>query len=107
MTSAAEAITAVIEACRGPRPYSLDCPEAEQVLNIALALLVELSVSNQRIDRLEREVAALRGITADELRNVPLDPVAQAEQQQALEALQLRVMRILIDPREAETRAER
>jgi hypothetical protein len=102
MTSATDAISAVIASGRGSRPASLDNAEAEQVLAIALALLVELSASNQRIDRLEREVAALRGVALDDLKEAPLDAAAQAERQQAMEALQLRVMRIMIDPRAAE-----
>lgn len=99
MTSAIEAITAVIESGRGDRPYSLDNQEAEQVLTIALALLVELSASNQRIDRLEREIAALHGISLEALVDAPLDTAAQAERQAAMEAMQLRVMRVMIDPR--------
>jgi len=101
VTTAAEAVSAVIRSGRGSRPTSLDNGEAEQVLDIALALLVELSASNQRIDRLERELASLRGISLTELKEAPLDTAAQEEQQQALEALQLRVLRIMIDPREA------
>lgn len=101
MTSATDAITAVIQSGRGDRPSSLDNAEAEQVLTIALALLVELSASNQRIARLEREIATLRGIPVDALVNAPLDPAAQAEQQAAMEALQLRVLHIMVDPRAA------
>lgn len=104
MTSAAEAVSAVIRSGRGPRPTSLDNGETEQVLDIALALLVELSASNQRIDRLERELAALKGVSLAELKEASLDQGAQEEQQQALEALQLRVLRIMVDPREATAR---
>lgn len=102
MTSAAEAIRAVIDSGRGSRPASLAGPEVEQVLAIALALLVELSVSNARIDRLEHEVATLRGITREELREAPLPAELYSDDQEALEALQLRVLRILIDPRMAQ-----
>lgn len=101
MTTAAEAVSAVIAGQRGGRPFSLDSQEAEQVLSVALALLVELAASNDRIDRLEREVAALRGLPLDELRNAPLDAAAREERQDALDAMQLRVMRIFLDPREA------
>ena len=101
MTSAADAIRAVIAAGRGTRPASLDNAETEQVLAIALALLVELSVANDRIDRLEREVAALRGTTPSALRETPLPGDAVAERQEALEALQLRVLRVMLDPRAA------
>ncbi|WP_157219102.1 hypothetical protein [Flavisphingomonas formosensis] len=100
MTSRIDAIAAVIQSGRGTRAYSLDNREAEQVLSIALALLVELAASNDRIDRLEREIATLKGQSLDALREAPLDADAQKERQEALEAMQLRVLRILMDPRD-------
>lgn len=99
MTSAADAIRAVIASGRGARPASLDNAETEQVLAIALALLVELSVSNDRIDRLEREVASLRDMPLAALRDRVLPDDAVAERQEALDALQLRVLRVMLDPR--------
>lgn len=99
MTTAAEAILALVDSARGNRPQSLDDREVEEVLNIALALLVELSVSNDRIDRLERIVAAQGGITVEALRDLRYDGVAADERQQAMEALLARVLRVLIDPR--------
>lgn len=101
MTMPADAVAAVIEGGRGPRPYSLQDRETEQVLNVALALLVELSASNDRIDRLERLVAESRGVPVAALREAVLDGPATAERQEALEALQMRVLRVFIDPREA------
>lgn len=101
MTSASEAILSVIESGRGGRPYSLDHQETEQVLNIALALMVELAASNERIDRLERLLADTRGVDVQDLRETPVEGVAAQERQEALEAMQLRVLRVLIDPREA------
>ena len=101
MTGSADAIAAVIESGRGARPYSLRNQEAEQVLNIALSLMVELAASNDRIDRLERLLAETRGEPLDDLRNALPDGDAASERQAALEAMQMRVMRVLIDPREA------
>lgn len=100
MSEAVDAIAAVIAGGRGARPYSLHNQEAEQVLNIALALLVELAASNDRIDALERLLAETRGVPLDELRNTAFDSDAAAQRQAALEAMQMRVMRVLIDPRE-------
>lgn len=99
MTTAVEAILALVDSARGNRPQSLDDREVEEVLNIALALLVELSVSNDRIDRLERIVAAQGGTTVEALRDLRYDGVAADERQQAMEALLARVLRVLIDPR--------
>ena len=99
MTTAAAAILDLVASARGGRPQSLDDREVEEVLNIALALLVELSVSNDRIDRLERIVAEQSGITAQALRDIRYDGAAADERQQATDALLAHVLRILIDPR--------
>ncbi|MDG2532140.1 hypothetical protein P6144_00630 [Sphingomonas sp. HITSZ_GF] len=99
MTSAAEAVGLVIAGGRGARPVSLQDAETEKVLNIALALLVELSASQERIDRLEREVAALRQLDLQDWKEAPAADEVQRARADDLEALQLRVLRPLIDPR--------
>lgn len=99
MTTSAEALTALILSARGNRPNSLGCGEAEEVLNITLALLIELSVSNERIDRLERLVAELRGEPLSDLRDIRYDGDAARERHEAMEALLTRALRIILDPR--------
>lgn len=99
MTSAVDAISSVIAGGRGERPVSLASEETEKVLAIALALLVETCNANDRIDRLEREVAALRGQSLDDWKEAPQPPDDVQARQQAIEALQLRVLRIMVDPR--------
>jgi len=98
--NAADAVRELIGLGRGRRPASLANPETEEVLNLALALLVELAVANERIDRLERVLAERTGLTLDDLRarDWPDGPVA-AERADALEAMILRVLRIRLDPR--------
>jgi hypothetical protein len=95
-----EAIQSLIALARGERRYSLKDRETEEVLNIALATLVELSVALDRIDRLERLLAERTGLSLDELRatDYPEGPAA-AERQEAVEALFARVLRIRLDPR--------
>lgn len=95
----AEAILELIQSARGARPQSLDDREVEDVLNIALGVLVELSVSNDRIDRLERIVAEQGGVELAALRDIRYDGAAAEERQQATEALLTRALRVLIDPR--------
>ena len=99
MTSAADAVLTLISSARGDRPYSLDDAEVENVLNIALALLVELSVSNDRIDRLERMVAELNGVPLEELKQTRYTGEDAEARQADMDALLARVLRILIDPR--------
>lgn len=99
MTSAAEAVEMVIQGGRGTRPVSLQDTETEKVLNIALALLVELTAAQERIDRLEREVAALRQVDLALWKEAELPEEAQGVRAEQSEAMQLRVLRPLLDPR--------
>lgn len=100
MPHPAEALAELIATARGGRPQSLACGEAEEVLNVALALVVELAVSNERIDRLERLVAELRGQSVAELRDIAFEGDAAIERQAATDALITRALRIMLDPRE-------
>ena len=100
MTTALDAVLALVQSARGPRPQSLNSRESEDVLAISLALLVELSVSNDRIDRLERIVAEQAGMNIATLRDIRYDGLVAEERQQALDALLARVLRIMVDPRE-------
>lgn len=99
MAKASEAIMAVLETARGERPYSLGDQETEQVLNIALALVVELASSNDRIDQLERQLSAKTATPLAEIRAGKLTAAEEEEREQALETYLLRTLRILIDPR--------
>ncbi|RED16770.1 hypothetical protein [Parasphingopyxis lamellibrachiae] len=99
MTNQAQAIAALVETARGNRPQSLENREVEETLNIALALLVELSVANDKIDRLERLVAKLRGEDVEALREIRYDGAVADQRQETTDALLMRVLRILIDPR--------
>lgn len=93
------AISEVIASARGRRPQSLACHDAEEVLNITLAVLIELAVANDRIDRLERVVAELGGRSVEELREIRYEGEIANERQEATDALLARALRILVDPR--------
>jgi hypothetical protein len=96
----AEVIVTLIELARGERRYSLESREAEEVLNVALALLTELAVSFDRIDRLERVLAERTGMSLADLRAIDYsDGPAAQEREDALNALMARVLRIRLDPR--------
>lgn len=95
-----DAIVALTRLARGERRYSLDNRETEEVLNISLALLMELSVAFDRIDRLERVLAERTGISLAELRAIDyVDDTAAGEREEAANALMARVLRIRLDPR--------
>lgn len=95
-----EAIRTLIGLARGERRYSLRDRETEEVLNIAMATLVELSVALDRIDRLERVLAERTGLPLEELRAIDYpEGKAAEERQEAAEALFARALRIRLDPR--------
>jgi hypothetical protein len=101
MTSASDAIASLLEVARGARPQSMSCGDAEDVLNITLALLIELAVATDRIDRLERLVAEQRGEDVAALREIRYVGDVAQERQEAVDALFARALRILADPRTA------
>jgi hypothetical protein len=95
-----EAIAALTQLARGERRYSLENRETEEVLNISLALLMELSVAFDRIDRLERVLAERTGLALENLRDIDYqDGPAADEREEAGNALITRVLRIRFDPR--------
>lgn len=101
----AQAIVELTRMARGERRYSLENRETEEVLNMTLALLVELSVALDRIDRLERLLAGSTGIDLGELRAMDFaDGAAGEERSDATQALIARVLRIRLDPRAAAAR---
>jgi hypothetical protein len=96
----ADAIVALTQLARGERPYSMENREAEEVLNLSLALLMELSVALDRIDRLERLLAERTDMDLSELRATDYSEGAAAqEREDATNALIARVLRIRLDPR--------
>jgi hypothetical protein len=97
---AAEAIVTLTQLARGERRYSLESRETEEVLNISMALLLELSVAFDRIDRLERMLAERTGLPLQELRATDYsEGIAAQERSDATAALIARVLRIRLDPR--------
>lgn len=98
--NAADAILSLVNSARGTRPFSLDDPDAERTLNIVLALAVELAVSHERIDRLERMMAEQREMPLEELRALRFEGEAAQERQADMDAFLARVLRTLIDPRQ-------
>jgi hypothetical protein len=100
-----DAIVALTQLARGERRYSLENRETEEVLNLSLALLTELSVAFDRIDRLERLLAERTGLPLAELRAIDYPEGAAAEErQEATNALMMRVLRIRLDPRASPAR---
>jgi hypothetical protein len=101
MSTAAEAVISLLNTSRGQRPYSMENQETEQCFAVTLAMAVELIATNDRVDRLERQLAQLSGKPLEEVRRAGDDASAQQERLAANEATLLRTLRVLIDPRPA------
>ena len=70
------------------------------MLNLSLALLMELSVAFDRIDRLERVLAERTGMELSDLRDIDYkEGPAAEEREDATNALIARALRIRLDPR--------
>lgn len=95
-----DAILSLLRLGRGERPASLRDPEVEEVLNIALAAVIELQVTLDRVDRLERVVAERTGLPLEELRALDYPGgTAAEERRESARAMLARVLRLRLDPR--------
>jgi hypothetical protein len=92
----AEAILQLVKTVRGERPTSLASAETEQVLQIATALVVELAAAMDRIDRLERTVAELRGVALADQREAGAGDEADAARLADVEAMIARALHATI-----------
>ncbi len=102
----ADEILEIVRLGQGLRPASLESQETEDVLTVTVALLVELGVALDRIDRLERKVAELAGQTTEQLRETPLGPQADAEREAGQTALIACALRVFFDGRRPVSRGE-
>lgn len=64
---------------KGKRPYFLDDPAVERVLSITMAVAGELAVMRERLDTIERLLAAGNILSQDDIENFEPDEQAAAE----------------------------
>jgi polyhydroxyalkanoate synthesis regulator phasin len=86
---------------KGKRPYFLEDPAVERVLNITMAVAQELAVTHERLDTIERLLERKGLLNRDEIEAfVPTDN--QAEERQRWHATYIaRVLRIVQQELEA------
>jgi polyhydroxyalkanoate synthesis regulator phasin len=86
---------------KGKRPYFLEDPAVERVLNITMAVAQELAVTHERLDTIERLLERKGLLNRDEIEAfVPTDE--QAEERQRWHATYIaRVLRIVQQELEA------
>ncbi len=80
---------------KGKRPQFLDDPAVERVMSIAMAIAAELSVARERIDTLERLLAARGILSAADIEAFRPDPAAQAQRHEWGRAYIARILRIV------------
>ena len=81
---------------KGARPYFFDDPAVERVMNITMAVAMELAVARERIDTLERLLEEKGVLTRAEIdAYTPKDKKAETERQQAHSEYISRVLRII------------
>lgn len=81
---------------KGKRPWFYQDADVERVFNVAMALAMELAVTRQRLDALERLLEARDVLTQSEIDQLRPDPEAEAERQQWNRDYIARVLRVLI-----------
>jgi hypothetical protein len=86
---------------KGKRPYFMDDPAVERVMNITMAVAQELAVMHERLDTIERLLHQKGLVLSDEIESyVPTE--AQAEERQRWHATYIaRVLRIVQQELEA------
>jgi hypothetical protein len=74
-------------AAKGQRPNFFDDGSSDTLLAMNVALLTELMVTRERLDTLERLVAAKGLLTREEIERYEPDPAAEAEREQIRETI--------------------
>jgi len=81
---------------KGKRPYFMNDPAVERVLNITMAVGMELAVARERIDTLERLLEAKGVLTRDEIENYkPNTKEIETQRQQWHSEYISRILRIV------------
>ncbi|MCC5866585.1 MAG: hypothetical protein JJU31_15795 [Wenzhouxiangella sp.] len=101
--SGIDPVLAAAAKAKGKRPWFFKDPDVERVLNITMALAMELAVTRQRLDVLER-LLDQRGVLArQDIEQFTPEADAEQERQQWNRDYIARVLRILIQSAEGES----
>ncbi|MFZ2998668.1 hypothetical protein [Sphingobium sp.] len=84
----------------GKRPYFLE-PQVEKLLALTMGIAQELAVARQRVDTLERLLAARGIVSAAEIEGFAPDPQAAAERAMWNQEYIARILRIVQQENEA------
>lgn len=97
-TSAADAVNDIVMAgnkSKGGRPYFLEDPAVERVLNISMAIAADLAVLHERLDTIERLLEAKGHLNRQEIEGYVPDDAAAEERQTWHARFSARILRIV------------
>jgi hypothetical protein len=97
-TSAADAVNDIVMAgnkSKGGRPYFLEDPAVERVLNISMAIAADLAVLHERLDTIERLLEAKGQLKRTEIEAYVPDDAAAEERQAWHARFSARILRIV------------
>lgn len=80
---------------KGKRPFFFNNPEAEKVMSITMALAMELSVTRDRLDTIERLLNTKNVLTTAEIDAFVPDKIAEQERGNARQDLIACILRIV------------
>lgn len=81
---------------KGKRPYFFDDPAVERVLNITMAVSMELAVARERVDTLERLLEEKGILTREEIKNyTPANKEIETQRQQWHSEYISRILRVI------------
>lgn len=86
---------------KGKRPYFLENPEVERLLNITMAIAMEQAVTRERLDTIERLLAAKGILTPAEIEAYEPDKIAAEQRQRSHAEYIARILRIIQQELEA------
>lgn len=91
---------------KGERPYFMNSPETERVLNVALSIASELAVVRERLDTLERLLENSKLLNREEIEGFEPDDQAAEDRQLWHARYSARILRIFQQELDAITRPE-
>ena len=97
-TSAADAVNDIVMAgnkSKGGRPYFLEDPAVERVLNISMAIAADLAVLHERLDTIERLLESKGHLKRAEIEAYVPDDAAAEERQAWHARFSARILRIV------------
>lgn len=91
-------------AAKGPRPQFFDDPTSDTLLSMNVALLTELMATRERLDTLERLVAAKGVLGREEIESYEPDAAAEQEREQLRDTMSRHVFYLLLQQAERAAR---